>query len=61
MGQYKNIRGRRYYKSLASMTKSYAEKRAKEYRRRSNVLVRVSPDPDNRGYYAVYTAPKKKR
>ena len=59
MSQFKNINGRRYYKSLASMTKAYALRKAKE-KRKHGLLATVKPDPDHRGYYAVYICSKKK-
>lgn len=58
MGQYKNINGRRYFKSLASMTRAKAQRIAKE-RRKRGVLARASPDPDHPGYYGVYTCRRK--
>lgn len=42
------------------MTKKQAQEKAKQRRKRGNVLARASPDPDARGYYGVYIAPKKK-
>jgi hypothetical protein len=59
MPQFRNFGGRRYFKSLSAMRKSYALEKAKA-RRKRGMLARVSPDPDHRGYYAVYTAKKRR-
>ena len=56
MAQFKNIGGRRYFKSLQSLTKSGALQRAKQYRKQG-MLARVASD--GRGYYDVFTASPK--
>ena len=56
MAQFKNFKGKRYFKSLQSLTKSGALQRAKQYRQRG-MLARIAPD--GRGYYDVWTASPK--
>jgi hypothetical protein len=59
MPQYRNIAGRRYLKTVTGLTKSGAQKKAREYRVVLGLMVRIVSD--GRGYYDVYTRGRKER
>ena len=57
MAQFKNINGKRYFRSLQQMGKEYARKKAAEYRKRG-MLARAVYNYDT-GYYDVFTVGRK--